>query len=134
MLCSHPIDDYMVVPVDQVNVLLSQGYQLFGPPLCRFNQKEDICQALIKVGVGSMNVAVESPSSPIKLKAMEARCLQRFIEDKNMKEIAAELNRSPNSVEHIFLSLRKKFNCKHNIGMVIAAQNAGFIIDGKVVL
>lgn len=126
------IEQYQLVGADAVSDWSRRGYKMYGNPI--LNQcagKIEIFQVMIKE---VHCVALEDQALPFSLTHVERLCLRGLIDERSLKEMAAQENCSVRAISYRVAELRKKFRCKTNCGVVSAAYELGFVKPGKVLL
>jgi len=92
----------------------------------RVSQGENLCRKKLS----EMKLSCSEPNSPEgvhRLKPTEKAILSLFIQDHNLKEIAAKLFMTESAVGKTMAKLRMEFNVKSNAGLIVLLHSGKLI-------
>ncbi len=134
MLCKvSSIAKYIIIPVDEIKKPEYSEYYLCGSPFFAYiNKQLDVYQLLVKFSEPCQPKNINNADLPFKFTVREAQYLELLEQEHSLKEISELTQRSTSTVDSDLSQLRRKFDCRMSIGVVVKAYRYGMMELGKV--
>lgn len=118
------INDYKIVPANQVANYLRRGFIPYGTPI---NSASSFYQAMIKMKLTSDSGKQKTNDVKPYLNKIEQQCVVLLSEGKTPDEIAKQVYRSTRRVRTILIELRNRLGYKSNAQLVLELERFGLL-------